>query len=63
VLDNVTNWRVFNHDQHIIHFLTNEGGFHYNLINDEEHRKDLENFHEGTVMKDQIKFQRMWFYL
>ena len=40
MLDNVTNWRVFNDDEQIINFLTMEDTFKCSVIDEEEH--DLE---------------------
>jgi hypothetical protein len=41
VLDNVVNWRVFNDDQNIIQFLTNEDTFKDAISDDGEHSKSL----------------------
>ena len=41
VPDNVTNLRVFDDDQHILEFLTNEETFKDAVIDDEEHQVNL----------------------
>ena len=43
VPDNVTNLRVFDDDQHILEFLTNEETFKDVVIDDEEHQANLQN--------------------
>jgi len=40
--DNVTNWRTFNNDQHIVQFLTKEYMFMDEMIDDKEHSKALQ---------------------
>ena len=35
--DNVTNWRVFNNDANIIDFLTSEGSYEEQIIDEHEH--------------------------
>lgn len=42
--DNVTNWRVFNNDDDIIDFLTSEGSYEEQII--DEHEDDLQINHK-----------------
>eukprot|EP00253_Pinus_taeda_P004920 PITA_04920 len=37
ILDNVTNWRVFNHDDEILQFLTSEKSYDNQIIEEDEH--------------------------
>lgn len=41
VLDNVTNWRVFNDDEQIINFLTMEDTFKDSVIDEEKHDAEI----------------------
>jgi hypothetical protein len=41
ILDNITNWRVFNDDQHIINFLNMEDTFHDVVIDEGTHDDNL----------------------
>ena len=43
VPDNVTNMRVFDDDEKIISFLTNEESFKESIIDEEEHLSSLQN--------------------
>ena len=43
VPDNITNIRVFDDDEHIINFLTNEEAFKEYVIDEEERQSDLQN--------------------
>ena len=43
VPDNVTNLRVFDDDQQILEFLTNEETFKDAVIDEEEHQANLQN--------------------
>ena len=43
ILDNVTNWRVFNDNQQIIQFLVNDGTFKEVIIYDQEHVDSLKS--------------------
>ena len=37
VPNNITNWRVFNHDSSIIYFLTSKGSYDNQLLDEHEH--------------------------
>jgi hypothetical protein len=41
ILNNITNWRVFNDDQHIISFLHHEDNFKYFCIDEGQHDQDM----------------------
>ena len=41
VANNITNLRVFDDDEHIINFLTNDDVFKEYVIDDEDHQADL----------------------
>ena len=43
VPDNITNMRVFDDDEQIINFLTNEDAFKESIIDEKEHQSDLQN--------------------
>ena len=43
VPNSITNLRVFNDDEKIINFLTNDEVFKESIIDDEEHHEDLQN--------------------
>jgi hypothetical protein len=49
ILDNITNWRVFNDDQQIINFLHMEDTFQGSIIDEGTHDENLHNF---TVISD-----------
>jgi hypothetical protein len=50
ILENISNWRIFNDDQQIVEFVSSESTFHDTSIDDEEHTKTLEKFQDE--MKD-----------
>ena len=52
VPDNVTNLRVFDDDQQILEFLTNEETFKDAVIDDEEHQV---NIHNGNFMPKGVR--------
>jgi hypothetical protein len=41
ILDNVTNWRVFEYDQQIISFPHLESNFKVSIINEGQHDQDI----------------------
>ena len=43
VANNITNMRVFDNDEHIINFLTNNEVFQESVIDDEEYQENLHN--------------------
>jgi hypothetical protein len=43
ILDNITNWRVFDDDQHIINFLTLKDTFKDSSIDELQHDEALKN--------------------
>lgn len=40
--DNVTNWRIFNDDPDIVSFLTSEGSYSNQIIDEDQHDKQLQ---------------------
>ena len=51
---NITNMRVFDDDEQIINFVTNEEAFKESVIDEEEHQSDLQNedtFKENFMLK------------
>ena len=48
VPDNVTNWRVFYDDEKLLQFLHSEYTFKYQVIDDEEHEKALQELALGS---------------
>jgi hypothetical protein len=48
ILDNVTNWRVFNNDTQIINFLTSFDVFQDSVIDDEAHEQDLQDYRDES---------------
>lgn len=43
ILDNVTNWRVFNDDEDILRFLTSKGSYNDQIIDENEHDNQLKH--------------------
>jgi hypothetical protein len=46
ILDNITNWRVFDSDAQIINFLTSSDTFQDAVIDDETHQQELQTYQE-----------------
>jgi hypothetical protein len=46
ILDNTTNWWVFNNDTQIINCLTNSYVFQYSVIDDEAHEQDIKSYQD-----------------
>ena len=52
ILDNVTNLRLFDDDQQIIDFLTNDETFKGSVIDDEEHQANIQS---GNFMPKAVR--------
>jgi hypothetical protein len=46
ILDNITNWRVFDGDTQIINFLTSSDTFQDAVIDDEAHQQELQTYRD-----------------
>eukprot|EP00253_Pinus_taeda_P035378 PITA_35378 len=54
ILDNVTNWRVFNNDADIVSFLTSEGSYNNHIIDEDQHDKQLEQESSNNAIPKSI---------
>ena len=58
VPDNITNWWVFNDENGILNFLTSEGSYSNQIIDEDEHDKQLnKSFEENSLPKHVVKFE------
>lgn len=48
--DNITNWRVFNNDPDIVRFLTLEGSYNNQIIDEDQHDKQLEQGNNNNAI-------------
>jgi hypothetical protein len=55
--DNVTNWRVFDDDQHIINFLHLEGNFKDSIIDEGQHDQEMNADVPDSIDQTQKKGQ------
>eukprot|EP00253_Pinus_taeda_P034960 PITA_34960 len=59
--DNVTNWRVFNHDEDILQFLTFEKSYDNQIIEEDEHDIQMRNKHEeNSIPKHVVKLEDLY---
>eukprot|EP00253_Pinus_taeda_P033995 PITA_33995 len=59
--DNVTNWCVFNHDEDILNFLTSEGSYDDQIINETDHDLQLEKkLNENPIPKFVVKLEDLY---
>lgn len=59
--DNVTNWRVFNHDEDILNFLTSEGSYDEHIIDESDHDLQLkQRLNENPIPKSMVKLEDLY---
>ena len=59
--DNVTNWRVFNHDEDIIQFLTSEKSYDNQIIEENEHDLQMKaKTEENSIPKPVVKLEDLY---
>src|SRR5271168_2739732 len=59
--DNVTNWRVFNHDDDILQFLTSEKSYDNQIIEEDEHDTKMQGKHEeNSIPKRVVKLEDLY---
>eukprot|EP00253_Pinus_taeda_P004312 PITA_04312 len=59
--DNVTNWRVFNHDQEILHFLTSDKSYDDQIIDESDHDLQMKEKHEeNSIPKPVVKLEDLY---
>jgi len=59
--DNVTNWRVFNHDEDILQFLTSEKSYDNQIIEEDEHDTQIQGKHEeNSIPKRVVKLEDLY---
>jgi len=60
--DNVTNWRVFNNDADIINFLTSEGSYEEQVIDEHEHGLQIKHKqHQNPILKSIVKMEDLYY--
>eukprot|EP00253_Pinus_taeda_P024238 PITA_24238 len=58
ILDNVTNWRVFNHDEDILNFLTFDKSYDDQIIDEGDHDLQMkEKQEENSIPKPVVKLE------
>jgi len=56
--DNITNWRVFNHDEDILQFLTSEKSYDNQIIEENEHDLQMKaKTEENSIPKPVVKLE------
>eukprot|EP00253_Pinus_taeda_P018292 PITA_18292 len=59
--DNVTNWRVFNHDDDILQFLASEKSYVNQIIEEDEHDIQMRDKHEeNSIPKRVVKLEDLY---
>ena len=59
--DNVTNWRVFNHDKDILNFLTSDKSYDDQIIDESDHDLQMkENKEENSIPKPVVKLEDLY---
>ena len=59
--DNITNWRVFNDDTDIIDFLSSDGSYEGQIIDEHEHDLQIENKHDANqIPKSIVKMEDLY---
>jgi len=59
--DNVTNWRVFNHDEDILQFLSSEKSYDDQIIEESEHDLQIKEKHEeNSIPKSVVKLEDLY---
>ena len=59
--NNVTNWRVFNNDADIVNFLTSEGSYEEQIIDEQEHDLQIKNDqNQNPIPKSVFKMEYLY---
>ena len=59
--DNVTNWRVFYHDQDILNFMTSEKSYDDQIIDEEDHDLQIASkSNENPILKSVVKLEDLY---
>eukprot|EP00253_Pinus_taeda_P008509 PITA_08509 len=59
--DNITNWRVFNHDEDIIHFLTSNKSYNDQIIDESDHDLQMKEKHEeNSIPRPVVKLEDLY---
>jgi hypothetical protein len=59
--DNVTNWRVFNHDEDILNFLTSDKSYDDQIIDESDHDLQMkEKQEENSIPKPVVKLEDLY---
>eukprot|EP00253_Pinus_taeda_P006092 PITA_06092 len=60
--DNVTNWRVFNHDEDILNFLNFDKSCDYQIIDESDHELQIkEKQEENSIPKPVVKLEDLFY--
>eukprot|EP00253_Pinus_taeda_P012195 PITA_12195 len=59
--DNVTNWRVFNHDDDILQFLTSEKSYDNQIIEEDEHDTQMQMFDFAIKRGFKLKYSANYY--
>jgi len=61
ILDNITNWLVFNDDEDILNFLTSEKSYDDQIIDEDEHDNQLKNkINDNPMPKSIVKLKDIY---
>ena len=61
ILDNITNWRVFNDDADIVNFLTSEGSYSNQIIDEDHHDRQIQqNSIDNAIPKSVVKLEDLY---
>lgn len=61
ILDNITNWRIFNDDPDIVSFLTSDGSYTNQIIDEDQHDRQLQQDSTNNVMpKSVVKLEDLY---
>ena len=59
--DNITNWRIFNDDPDIVNFLTSEGSYSNQIINEDQHDRQLQqDSTNNAIPKSVVKLEDLY---
>lgn len=59
--DNITNWRIFNDDLDIVNFVTSEGSYTNQIIDEDQHDRQLQQDSTNNVMpKSVVKLEDLY---
>ena len=59
--NNITNWRVFNDDPDIVNFLTSEGSYSNQIIDEDHHDQQIQqNGTDNAIPKSVVKLEDLY---